>query len=62
MCYFAIEDHECACAGKSCIIQALEIALKHYKKAFTELATLSRTTLCCHVTPSPEAQVLFISS
>ncbi|KAL7225289.1 hypothetical protein ACSBR1_020635 [Camellia fascicularis] len=35
---------------------ALEIALKHYRKAFTELAILSRTTICCHVTPSQKAQ------
>ncbi|KAI8009479.1 Phospholipid-transporting ATPase 2 [Camellia lanceoleosa] len=71
MCYFAIEDHECACAGQELynfrdvafVIDgwALEIALKHYK-AFIELAILSRTAICCRVTPSQEAQVLFISS
>lgn len=37
---------------------ALEIALKHYWKAFTELAILSRTAICCRVTPSQKAQVL----
>ncbi|KAG6741262.1 hypothetical protein POTOM_054495 [Populus tomentosa] len=36
---------------------ALEIALKHYWKAFTELAILSRTAICCRVTPSQKAQV-----
>ncbi|THG19346.1 hypothetical protein TEA_028599 [Camellia sinensis var. sinensis] len=41
---------------------ALEIALKDYKKAFTELAILSRTAICCRVTPSQKAQVLSISS
>ncbi|KAJ8435693.1 hypothetical protein Cgig2_027283 [Carnegiea gigantea] len=35
---------------------ALEIALKHYKKAFSELAILSRTAICCRVTPSQKAQ------
>lgn len=38
---------------------ALEIALKHYKKAFSELAILSRTAICCRVTPSQKAQVQF---
>lgn len=38
---------------------ALEIVLKHYRKAFTELAILSRTAICCRVTPSQKAQVLF---
>ncbi|KAF5949054.1 hypothetical protein HYC85_015011 [Camellia sinensis] len=37
---------------------ALEIALKDYKKAFTELAILSRTAICCRVTPSQKAQLL----
>lgn len=36
---------------------ALEIALKHHRKAFTELAILSRTAICCRVTPSQKAQV-----
>ncbi|GKE04936.1 phospholipid-transporting ATPase 2 isoform X1, partial [Tanacetum coccineum] len=36
---------------------ALEIALKYYRKAFTELAILSRTAICCRVTPSQKAQV-----
>ncbi|KAI8023506.1 putative UDP-N-acetylglucosamine--peptide N-acetylglucosaminyltransferase SPINDLY [Camellia lanceoleosa] len=35
---------------------AFEIALKHYRKAFTELSILSRTAICCHVTPSQKAQ------
>lgn len=39
---------------------ALEIALKHYRKAFTELAILSRTAICCRVTPSQKAQVLIL--
>jgi len=39
---------------------ALEIALKHYRKAFTELAVLSRTAICCRVTPSQKAQVFFL--
>ncbi|KAI8006822.1 Phospholipid-transporting ATPase 2 [Camellia lanceoleosa] len=37
---------------------ALEIALKDYKKAFTELAILSRTAICCRVTPSQKAQLV----
>lgn len=41
---------------------ALEIALKHYRKAFTDLAVLSRTALCCRVTPSQKAQVLLVFS
>lgn len=36
---------------------ALEIVLKHYREAFTELAILSRTAICCRVTPSQKAQV-----
>ncbi|KAI5557988.1 hypothetical protein BDE02_17G009000 [Populus trichocarpa] len=39
---------------------ALEIALKHYWKAFTELAILSRTAICCRVTPSQKAQLVHI--
>ncbi|KAJ7981503.1 Phospholipid-transporting ATPase [Quillaja saponaria] len=39
---------------------ALEIALKHYRKAFTELAILSRTAICCRVTPSQKAQLVEI--
>ncbi|XP_061355586.1 phospholipid-transporting ATPase 2-like [Gastrolobium bilobum] len=39
---------------------ALEIALKHYRKAFTELAILSRTAICCRVTPSQKAQLVQI--
>ncbi|KAF2290280.1 hypothetical protein GH714_007501 [Hevea brasiliensis] len=37
---------------------ALEILLKHYRKAFTELAILSRTAICCRVTPSQKAQLV----
>ncbi|KAL6524039.1 Alanine aminotransferase 2 [Orobanche minor] len=39
---------------------ALEIALKHYRKAFTELAILSRTAICCRVTPSQKAQAKLV--
>uniref|UniRef100_A0A2P2LF66 Phospholipid-transporting ATPase n=4 Tax=Rhizophora mucronata TaxID=61149 RepID=A0A2P2LF66_RHIMU len=39
---------------------ALEIALKYYRKAFTELAILSRTAICCRVTPSQKAQLVEI--
>ncbi|KAK7335475.1 hypothetical protein VNO80_27343 [Phaseolus coccineus] len=39
---------------------ALEIALTHYRKAFTELAILSRTAICCRVTPSQKAQLVQI--
>ncbi|XP_061368192.1 phospholipid-transporting ATPase 2 isoform X3 [Gastrolobium bilobum] len=39
---------------------ALEIALNHYRKAFTELAVLSRTAICCRVTPSQKAQLVQI--
>ncbi|KAJ6840865.1 phospholipid-transporting ATPase 2 [Iris pallida] len=34
---------------------ALEIVLKRYKEAFTELTILSRTAICCRVTPSQKA-------
>nr|CAD1820272.1 unnamed protein product [Ananas comosus var. bracteatus] len=37
---------------------ALEIILKQYKEAFTELAILSRTAICCRVTPSQKAQLV----
>ncbi|CAM8958804.1 unnamed protein product [Rhodiola kirilowii] len=37
---------------------ALEIALRRYRKAFTELAMLSRTAICCRVTPSQKAQLV----
>ncbi|PKI42719.1 hypothetical protein CRG98_036847 [Punica granatum] len=37
---------------------ALEIALTHYRKAVTELAILSRTAICCRVTPSQKAQLV----
>ncbi|XP_063946684.1 phospholipid-transporting ATPase 2 isoform X4 [Daucus carota subsp. sativus] len=39
---------------------ALEIALKHHRKAFTELSILSRTAICCRVTPSQKAQLVGI--
>ncbi|XP_048422253.1 phospholipid-transporting ATPase 2 isoform X1 [Pyrus x bretschneideri] len=39
---------------------SLEIALRHYRKAFTELAILSRTAICCRVTPSQKAQLVEI--
>ncbi|XP_062075851.1 phospholipid-transporting ATPase 2-like [Humulus lupulus] len=39
---------------------ALEIALKHYRTNLTELAILSRTAICCRVTPSQKAQTLAI--
>ncbi|KAJ1685670.1 hypothetical protein LUZ63_017060 [Rhynchospora breviuscula] len=37
---------------------ALEIILTHYKEAFTELAVVSRTAICCRVTPSQKAQLV----
>ncbi|XP_078431186.1 aminophospholipid ATPase 2 [Wolffia australiana] len=37
---------------------ALEIALRHYKEIFTELADLSKTAICCRVTPSQKAQLV----
>ncbi|CAI0385422.1 unnamed protein product [Linum tenue] len=37
---------------------ALEIALKNHRKDFTELAILSRTAICCRVTPSQKAQLV----
>ncbi|KAJ0988935.1 hypothetical protein J5N97_007291 [Dioscorea zingiberensis] len=37
---------------------ALEIVLKHYREVFTELAILSRTAICCRVTPSQKAQLV----
>ncbi|GKE66114.1 phospholipid-transporting ATPase 2 isoform X1, partial [Tanacetum coccineum] len=37
---------------------AFEIALKYYRKAFTELAILSRRAICCRVTPSQKAHLL----
>ncbi|XP_074344212.1 phospholipid-transporting ATPase 2-like isoform X2 [Apium graveolens] len=39
---------------------ALEIALKYHRKAFTELSILSRTAICCRVTPSQKAQLVGI--
>lgn len=40
---------------------ALEIALKHHRKDFVELAILSRTAICCRVTPSQKAQVSLLA-
>ncbi|XP_064963008.1 phospholipid-transporting ATPase 2-like isoform X1 [Musa acuminata AAA Group] len=37
---------------------ALEIILKQYRAVFTELAILSRTAICCRVTPSQKAQLV----
>ncbi|KAG1370230.1 putative Phospholipid-transporting ATPase 2 [Cocos nucifera] len=37
---------------------ALEVILKQYREAFTELAILSRTAICCRVTPSQKAQLV----
>ncbi|KAL9230570.1 hypothetical protein vseg_005907 [Gypsophila vaccaria] len=37
---------------------ALEIALQFHKKMFSELAILSRTAICCRVTPSQKAQLV----
>lgn len=39
---------------------ALEIILTRYNEAFTELAVLSKTAICCRVTPSQKAQVNFL--
>ncbi|CAN6454371.1 unnamed protein product [Victoria cruziana] len=39
---------------------ALEIALKHRRACFAELAVLSRTAVCCRVTPSQKAQLVEI--
>ncbi|KAL0684716.1 hypothetical protein Bca4012_051564 [Brassica carinata] len=39
---------------------ALEIAVKHHRKDFVELAILSRTAICCRVTPSQKAQLVEI--
>ncbi|KAL6657682.1 hypothetical protein ACP70R_005462 [Stipagrostis hirtigluma subsp. patula] len=37
---------------------ALEIILTRYTEAFTELAVLSKTAICCRVTPSQKAQLV----
>ncbi|KAL4201629.1 hypothetical protein AMTRI_Chr02g217130 [Amborella trichopoda] len=37
---------------------ALEMTLKHHREAFTQLALLSRTAICCRVTPSQKAQLV----
>ena len=37
---------------------ALEIALRHCYEILSELADLSRTAICCRVTPSQKAQVV----
>jgi phospholipid-translocating ATPase len=36
---------------------ALEIILKHSKESFTRLAMLSKTAICCRMTPLQKAQV-----
>ncbi|EEC84193.1 hypothetical protein OsI_30582 [Oryza sativa Indica Group] len=37
---------------------ALEIILKHSKESFTKLAMLSRTAICCRMTPLQKAQLV----
>ncbi|KAJ3675744.1 hypothetical protein LUZ60_004786 [Juncus effusus] len=37
---------------------ALEIILKKYKESFTELSLLSKTAICCRLTPSQKAQLV----
>ncbi|TVU13805.1 hypothetical protein EJB05_37233, partial [Eragrostis curvula] len=39
---------------------ALEIILKHSKESFTKLAMLSRTAICCRMTPLQKAQLVGI--
>ncbi|KAK8448632.1 hypothetical protein SEVIR_7G067100v4 [Setaria viridis] len=39
---------------------ALEIILKHSKESFTRLAMLSRTAICCRMTPLQKAQLVAI--
>ncbi|CAN6270544.1 unnamed protein product, partial [Urochloa humidicola] len=39
---------------------ALEIVLKHFKESFTRLAMLSRTAICCRMTPLQKAQLVAI--
>jgi magnesium-transporting ATPase (P-type) len=39
---------------------ALEIILKHSKESFTRLAMLSRTAICCRMTPLQKAQVYIL--
>lgn len=36
--------------------------MKYYRKAFTELAMLTKTAICCRVTPSQKAQVPLLVS
>ncbi|XP_006652191.1 phospholipid-transporting ATPase 2-like isoform X1 [Oryza brachyantha] len=38
--------------------RALEIILKHSKESFTKLAMLSRTAICCRMTPLQKAQLV----
>lgn len=38
----------------------LELALEHERAAFTDLALLAKTALCCRVTPSQKADVCFL--
>ncbi|XP_039772483.1 phospholipid-transporting ATPase 2-like isoform X5 [Panicum virgatum] len=40
--------------------RALEIILKHSKESFTRLAMLSRTAICCRMTPLQKAQLVAI--
>lgn len=37
--------------------RALEIIVEKNKDTFTELAALSKTAICCRMTPSQKAQV-----
>jgi len=37
---------------------SLELALKHQYEAFTQLAMLAKTAICCRVTPSQKAQLV----
>ncbi|KAL8130050.1 hypothetical protein V2J09_019205 [Rumex salicifolius] len=39
---------------------ALEIAMKHNRETFMELAILSKTAICCRVTPSQKAQLVML--
>lgn len=39
---------------------SLELALKHQYEAFTQLAMLAKTGICCRVTPSQKAQVIHL--
>jgi phospholipid-translocating ATPase len=39
---------------------ALELILKHSKESFTRLAMLSKTAICCRMTPLQKAQVYLL--